>query len=267
LCRRGGKRTEAEGDWTAQDGCQGGCNAAGVLLSIISCPPTARSREGLLQTSDGSILGRGDDESKAASGGRRRNGKDEVETVWVCQWSRFQRLRTGITWLPVLRAASRVSGPASEKPLPGACASAAHPTVIYSDKLGFLGDDHPGQCFGFQTTTVWYSKLILCSANIPVSRFNVPKNNVQFYMDLLNYRGSSESVPVTGSKAYIRPCTSALGQNSLQVDLMSPGLGRLFVKAHKSPSPRTTETRFQGGSTPKSFRCLMVRSTNFIPTT
>ena len=26
------------------------------------------------------------------------------------QWSRFQRLRTRITWLPVLRAASRVSG-------------------------------------------------------------------------------------------------------------------------------------------------------------
>src|SRR5271155_1491583 len=119
LCRRGGKRTEAGGDWTAQGGCQGGCNAAGPLLSIISCPPTARSREGLLQTSDGSILGRDDDESKAASGGRRRNRKDEVEMVWVCQWSRFQRLRTGITWLPVLRAASRVSGPASENRCPG----------------------------------------------------------------------------------------------------------------------------------------------------
>ena len=40
------------------------------------------------------------------------------------QWSRFQSLRTGITWLPVLTAASRVCGRAS-----GACDSAAHPTV------------------------------------------------------------------------------------------------------------------------------------------
>jgi hypothetical protein len=31
------------------------------------------------------------------------------------QWSRFQGMRTGITWLPVLRAASRVI----RKPLPG----------------------------------------------------------------------------------------------------------------------------------------------------
>ena len=54
---------------------KGGCNATGPLLSIISCPPTARSRGRLLQTSDGSILGRDDDESKAASGGRRRNRK------------------------------------------------------------------------------------------------------------------------------------------------------------------------------------------------
>ena len=38
--------------------------------------------------------------------------------VWVVQWSRFQRLRTGITWLPVLRAASRVSGRASENRCP-----------------------------------------------------------------------------------------------------------------------------------------------------
>ena len=29
-------------------------------------------------------LGRDNDESKAASGGRRRNGKDEVGMVWVC---------------------------------------------------------------------------------------------------------------------------------------------------------------------------------------
>jgi hypothetical protein len=101
------EETEAEGDWTVQDGCQGGCNAAGALLSIISCPPTARSRGGLLQTSDGSILGRDDDESKAASGGRRKNGKHEVEMVWVCQWSRFKRLRTGITWLPVLTVERR----------------------------------------------------------------------------------------------------------------------------------------------------------------
>jgi hypothetical protein len=37
----------------------------------------SRGEEGgrLLQTSDGSILGRDDDESKAASGGRRRNRK------------------------------------------------------------------------------------------------------------------------------------------------------------------------------------------------
>jgi len=45
-------------------------------LGLEACPPMARSRgeEGgrLLQTSDGSILGRDDDESKAASGGRRR---------------------------------------------------------------------------------------------------------------------------------------------------------------------------------------------------
>jgi hypothetical protein len=110
-------------------GVKGGCNAAGPLLSIISCPLTARSKGGLLQTSDGSILGRDDDESKAASGGRRRNGKDEVGMGVGVQWSRFQRLRTGITWLPVLRAASRVSGRVSKKPLPGACDSAAHPTV------------------------------------------------------------------------------------------------------------------------------------------
>jgi hypothetical protein len=63
---------------------QGCCNAAGPLLSIISCPPMARIRGSLLQTSDGSILGRDDDESKAASGGIRRNGKDEVGMVWVC---------------------------------------------------------------------------------------------------------------------------------------------------------------------------------------
>src|ERR1700719_2653485 len=47
-----------------------GVKGAATLLdrsfSIISCPPTARSR-GLLQTSDGSILGRNNDESKAAS--------------------------------------------------------------------------------------------------------------------------------------------------------------------------------------------------------
>jgi hypothetical protein len=35
------------------------------------------------------------------------------------QWSHFQRLRTGITWLPVLRAASRVSERASENRWPG----------------------------------------------------------------------------------------------------------------------------------------------------
>jgi hypothetical protein len=99
-------------------GVKRAATAAGPLLSIISYPPTARSRGGLLQTSDGSILGRDDDESKAASGGRRRNRKDEVEMVWVCQWGRFQRLRMGITWLP-LRAASRVSGPASENRCPG----------------------------------------------------------------------------------------------------------------------------------------------------
>jgi hypothetical protein len=49
--------------------------------------------------------------------------------VWGVQWSRFQRLRTGITWLPVLRAASQSLWAGVRKPLPRACDSAAHPTV------------------------------------------------------------------------------------------------------------------------------------------
>jgi hypothetical protein len=91
-------------------GVKGDATLPGPLLSIISCPPHGQEQGGLLQTSDGSILGRDNDESKAASSGRRRNGKDEVGV----QWSRFQRLRTAITWFPVLRAASRVCGRASE---------------------------------------------------------------------------------------------------------------------------------------------------------
>src|SRR5947207_2201975 len=50
--RPGGKKTKAKSDWTAQSGCHGGCTILELLLSIISCPPTARSRARLLQTSD-----------------------------------------------------------------------------------------------------------------------------------------------------------------------------------------------------------------------
>jgi hypothetical protein len=50
----------------AQGGCQGSCDAAEPLLPTMSCPPTAGSKGGLLQTSDGPILGWDDDESKAS---------------------------------------------------------------------------------------------------------------------------------------------------------------------------------------------------------
>src|ERR1700722_2009292 len=53
------------------------------------------------------------------------------------QWSRFQRLRTGITWLPVLRAASRVSGPASENRCPRACDSTP-PFHSHLDKIDYF---------------------------------------------------------------------------------------------------------------------------------
>jgi hypothetical protein len=57
----------------------------------------------MLQTSDGSILGRDDDESKAASGGRRRNGKDEVG--WCgCAVESFSALADGA----VIRVAALV---------------------------------------------------------------------------------------------------------------------------------------------------------------
>jgi hypothetical protein len=62
----------------------------------MSCPPMVGSRGGLLQTSDGSILGRDDDESKAASGGRGRNGKDEVGMVWVCSGVVFSACGRGL---------------------------------------------------------------------------------------------------------------------------------------------------------------------------
>ena len=56
-----------------------GVKGAATLLdrSFLLYPVFLRQGAGgrLLQTSDGSILGRDDDYSKAASGGRRRSGK------------------------------------------------------------------------------------------------------------------------------------------------------------------------------------------------
>ena len=97
--------------------CKMGVKQAATLLdrSFLLYPvlPRPGAGRGLLQTSDGSILGRDDDESKAASGGRRRNRK--MRWAWCgCAVESFSGLRTGITWLPVLRAASRVSGPAQK---------------------------------------------------------------------------------------------------------------------------------------------------------
>ena len=66
----------SDGTRLAGLGCQASCNVAGPLLSIISCPPTARSRGGVPAADFGRIhFGDDNDESKAASGGRRRNRK------------------------------------------------------------------------------------------------------------------------------------------------------------------------------------------------
>jgi hypothetical protein len=77
-----------------------GVKGAATLLdrSFLLCPVLPRSGAGggLLQTSDGSILGRDDDESKAASGGRGRNGKDEVGMVWVCSGVVFSACGRGL---------------------------------------------------------------------------------------------------------------------------------------------------------------------------
>ena len=72
---------QAECEWTAEGGCQRGYNAAGPLFSIyiLFLPRPG----GLLQTSDESVLGQDDDESKAASGGmpiERRPSRQEKES-------------------------------------------------------------------------------------------------------------------------------------------------------------------------------------------
>ena len=72
----------------------------------------------MLQTSDRSSLGRDDDESKAASGGRRRDGKDEVGMMWVCSGVVFRGCGLGSRDC-CLERASRVSGRASENRCPG----------------------------------------------------------------------------------------------------------------------------------------------------
>ena len=73
-----------------------GVKGAATLLdrsfSIISCPPTARSRGRLLQISDEYILGRDDDESKAASGGRRGSRKMRWGGYEMCSGAVFSRL-------------------------------------------------------------------------------------------------------------------------------------------------------------------------------
>jgi hypothetical protein len=128
LCRRGGKRTEAEGDWTAQGGCQGGCNAAGTAPFYYILSSYGQEQGGLLQTSDGSILGRDDDESKAASGGRRRNRK--MRWGWCgCAVESFSAPADGDHVVASAQSGEQSEWAGVRKPLPGACDSAAHPAV------------------------------------------------------------------------------------------------------------------------------------------
>jgi len=64
---------------------KGGCNAAGPFLSIISCLPRPGTRGDCCRLRTDTFWERDDDESKAASGGRCRNGKDEEGgLVLVC---------------------------------------------------------------------------------------------------------------------------------------------------------------------------------------
>jgi hypothetical protein len=69
------------------------------------------------------------------------------------QWCRFQRLRTGIKWLPVLRAASRVSGLASENRCPG-----------YSDKVGYPRETIPRPHFAREGSRGSFSLFIAAQA-------------------------------------------------------------------------------------------------------
>jgi hypothetical protein len=64
-------------------GVKGAATLLGRSFLLYPVLPRPGAGEGLLQTSDGSILGRDDDESKAASGGRRRNGKMRWDGVGV----------------------------------------------------------------------------------------------------------------------------------------------------------------------------------------
>jgi hypothetical protein len=63
---------------------RGVSNAAGPLLFYYILSSHGQEQGAPAADFGRSILGRDDDESKAASGGRRRNGKDEAGMVWVC---------------------------------------------------------------------------------------------------------------------------------------------------------------------------------------
>jgi hypothetical protein len=73
--------------------------------------------EGLLQTSGGSILGRDGYESKAASGGRRRNRKMRWGGCGCAVEPVFSACGRGLRGCQCLER--RVSGPASENRCPG----------------------------------------------------------------------------------------------------------------------------------------------------
>jgi hypothetical protein len=86
--------------------CQGGCKAAGPLLSITSCPPTARNRGACcrLRTDpfwDGMTMSRKQLLAEDA-------GMEKMRRGWCgCGSSCFQRLRTVITQSTARQAFSR----------------------------------------------------------------------------------------------------------------------------------------------------------------
>jgi hypothetical protein len=94
---------------------------------------------GLLQTSDGSILGRDDDESKAASGGRCRNGKDEAGMVWVCSGVVFSACGRRSRGCQCLERRAEFVGGRQKTTTRGV--RFCRPSHSYSDKTGYLRGD------------------------------------------------------------------------------------------------------------------------------